>query len=162
MKTKPFLSFAFLSLILFDASLAQWSSIGNIEGFKNNAHGITLSAKPAIVEVSILAPDVFRIRMSKDGFFPPDTSWAIIEKRIGDQTFKMHESDDAIFLVTSKMTLKIKCAPCRFEFYDIQGNLINQDEPSKGMAWSGKEICVWKTMPADEYYFGFGEKAGAL
>jgi len=162
MKLKPFLSFAFLLLILFDASIAQWSSIGNIEGLKKNNHGITLSVKPAIIEISILAPDVFRIRMSKDGYFLPDSSWAVIEKTLGDQTFNVHETDKAVFIVTVKLTLKIKRSPCRFEFYDMQGSLINQDDPSKGMAWSGNEICVWKTMPADEYYFGLGEKAGAL
>src|SRR3989442_1545840 len=30
------------------------------------------------------------------------------------------------------------------------------------MAWEGGEVRVWKSMPADEYYYGLGDKAGPM
>ena len=152
-----------LLLILSTAiSYSQWHSIGNIDRFERLIDGIKIFTKPAVVQIIILEPDVIRIRMAKDGIFMPDSSWAVIAGGFEDQNFEIKEINDDIFITTSMLSLKIKKSPYRLSFYDTEGSMINQDEPSKGMAWSGNEVTIWKTMPNEEYYFGFGEKAGAL
>ncbi|MDI6765534.1 MAG: glycoside hydrolase family 31 protein [Bacteroidota bacterium] len=155
----------FLTAILFMFPLqacSQWISIGTVVNFEKQDNGVVLSVPPAKVQIKILSPDVIRIRMTKDGYFLPDKSWAVVTDKLGEQSFELKETTDKIFLTTSKLTVRIQKSPCRISFLDKHGNIINQDEPTKGICWSGNEIAVWKSMPKDEYYFGFGEKAGAL
>ena len=54
----------------------------------------------------------------------------------------------------------MQLSPFRISFYDRAGHLISQD--SEGMAWDGDRVRCWKSMPADEHYFGLGEKGDDL
>lgn len=165
----PFYKMFFSFLILFGILIllpkrtaAQWISIGSIDGYKKSENGLEISAKPAKILVAVLSPEVIRVRMTNDENFLPDSSWAVVQTNLGAQTFDVKESRGEISLTTSALTLRIQKSPCRLAFYDAQGNLINQDEPSKGMGWADSEIAVWKRMPEEEQYYGFGEKAGRL
>lgn len=154
-----------LSFILFIGQLLSFSqvtSIGSITDFQKIDDGLILNALPAKVKIQFLSPDILRIRTTKDGIFKPDHSWAILDDIKGDQAFNMKETTDKIFLTTSRLTIRIQKSPCRISVLDLNGNIVNQDDSLKGMCWSGNEISVWKKMPANEYYFGLGEKAGAI
>ncbi|HEV8539101.1 MAG TPA: glycoside hydrolase family 31 protein, partial [Bacteroidota bacterium] len=149
--------------VLPQRSKAQWRAIGPIDSLERVPDGVVVSAAPAKVHLSVLAPDVIRIRMSKTGTFLPDSSWAVVGRVAGGKTtFDVRETKEKIEVTTSALTVSIQRSPCRIAFYNREGTLINKDEPSKGMGWSGSEIAVWKSMPEDEQYFGFGEKAGSL
>jgi alpha-glucosidase len=100
--------------------------------------------------------------MSKDGSFLPDSSWAVISHPVSTPEFKLLDKPEEIILTTARVVVHVKKHPCRISFNDKFGNVILQDEPSKGMEWSGSEVAVWKTMPSNEQYYGFGEKAGML
>ncbi|MBF8249275.1 MAG: Alpha-glucosidase [Bacteroidetes bacterium] len=141
---------------------AQWTSIGNVSAVEKTGDGIILSAPPAKVQITVLDQSVLRVRMDQDGQFAEDRSWAVVKTDLGPRTFTVDDAASEVVLKTSKLTLRVTKNPCRLAFYDAQGNLVNQDDPGKGMAWSGNQVSVWKTMPLDEQYFGFGEKAGAL
>ncbi len=141
---------------------AQWISIGNVTAVERTNDGALISASQARIRLTVVSPAVIRVRMSATGTFLPDSSWSVVERRIGSQAFNLTESADEIALTTSTLTCRVKRFPCRLAFYDAGNSLLNQDDPAKGMGWSGKQIAVWKTMPPDEQYFGFGEKAGAL
>lgn len=149
-------------LLFPQAALPQWRSIGAITRVDTTAEGLLISADPAKVRISVLAPDVVRIRMSRDGSFRPDSSWAVVRRDLGDSRFTLTDSPGALELATSKLKLRIGRSPCRLTFYDAAGNPCSEDDSAKGMSWSGNEIACWKTMPPDEFYFGFGEKAGSL
>ena len=148
--------------LLPQRSIAQWNSLGSVAGVTKTENGLVLDVPPASVRISVLAPDVIRIRMSKNGTFLPDSSWAVINTSLGSSAFTLIDSPSTVMLKTSSVSVKVDKKPCRISFLDNSGTVINQDEPSKGMSWSGNEIAAWKTMPEDEKYFGFGEKAGSL
>ena len=153
----------FIMLIMLSQhGWSQWKSIGTIDGIERRENGILLSANPAKVQITVLSPNVIRVRMSKDGAFLPDSSWAIVQRVLGNSHYEMKNSYKEIILSTLALSVKIQKSPCRISFYDTSGTLINTDDPLKGMSWAGSEVAVWKTMPSDEQYFGFGEKAGML
>lgn len=141
---------------------AQWISIGNVTGFQKIEHGIELAVDPARVRITVHGPDVIRVRMSRTGGFGPDQSWAVVHSEVGDRSFDVQETSTTLTLNTSMLEVRIQKKPCRISFLDRKGNVINEDEPTKGMSWAGSEVAVWKTMPADEWYYGFGEKSGQL
>ena len=142
--------------------VAQWVSIGNVTSVERVGDGVIVSAKPAMVQLSVIAPEVIRVRMTAGGTFLPDSSWAVVQHVPGPTSYTLTESADELVLSTSKLKVHVRKSPCRLAFYDANGNRINQDDPSTGMSWSGTKVVVWKTMPQDEQYFGFGEKAGAF
>ena len=74
---------------------AQWISIGNIDSMLKVDDGIRIFAHPAAVRITVLAPDVIRVRMSPDGKFLPDSSWAVIQNKLGSQEFRFTDSKEA-------------------------------------------------------------------
>jgi len=150
-------------LILFPKrSIAQWNSVGNIDRFREFKDGIEISAGPAKIRISVVSLEIIRVRMSPTGTFGPEDSWAVVDTNIGSRAHEVDDSPDAITLKTSAVMVRVQKRPCRISFYDAKGNLINEDDPTKGMGWAGNEVAVWKTMPQNEFYFGFGEKSGEL
>ena len=149
-------------LVLPQPARSQWRSIGPVTGVDSAAHGLLISADPAKILLAVLAPDIVRIRMSPDGNFSPDSSWSVVDRNPGDSRFTLRETPHAVELATSRLKVRVERSPCRISFYDSAGTLLNEDDPAKGMGWSGNEKACWKRMPADESYFGFGEKAGPL
>ena len=140
---------------------SHWVSIGNVNSVKRIKHGVHIHTNNGSIQITVCAPDVIRIRVRKADQIKPDHSWAVIQQKLGSQRFDL-VNRKSLKIKTSKLILVIKKQPCRLAFYSIDGNLINQDAPSRGVEWSNNKVCIWKTMPKDEYYFGFGEKAGPL
>lgn len=151
-----------LFLLLSTTSYAQWRAAGPILSVRKIDDGVLLSIRPAILSIQVLSPDVIRIRMSPTGVFAPDSSYAVIDQKIGDQQFTLLDSTRSVTLKTSSLSVRVTKYPCRIAFLDNNGTVINEDDPVKGMEWSGGEVSVWKIMPPDEHYYGFGEKAGSL
>ncbi|MBI1806327.1 MAG: DUF4968 domain-containing protein [Ignavibacteria bacterium] len=151
------------TLLCIDVSFGQWRSLGAVDGFEKSKNGLIISARPAQIQITVLSPDVIRVRVSTDGHFQPDSSWAVIRQTLGNQSFSVTETKNELKLSTTRLIVRINRAPCRMIFCDTLGTVINQDEPSKGICWASPgEVGVWKTMPENELYYGFGEKAGSL
>lgn len=142
---------------------SQWQSIGAIDQIgSKDATGITLRSGPAVVQVTALSDDVVRVRLSPSGTFDSDRSVAIVGTPGPSPTVAITENDAAILLKTARLTVRVQKSPLRIAFLDKDGAILCSDDSLKGMAWCGKEVRVWKSMPIDEHYYGFGEKAGAL
>ena len=139
-----------------------WNSLGRVSSYEKQNDGIIISIPPALLSVSVLSPAVIRFRMTPSGSFQTDHSWAVVNTKLGDQKYTIGETPDFITIKTSVISVTIMKNPCRILVHDGYGNLLNRDDSVKGMCWSGSDVRVWKTMPRDEQYFGFGEKAGSL
>jgi alpha-glucosidase len=165
MKTSRHRIISFMTLLfLITTSLvrAQWQSIGNMDSFSSEENGVTIKSGPAVVQVLVLAPDLVRIRVAKDGAFGPDQSWAVVKSIWKSVHIEVHDSKDELRLTTSAMVIVVQKRPIRLSFFDRDGRLLNKDDDDRGMSWTGKSVRVWKFMPQSENYYGLGEKAGAL
>lgn len=152
-----------LSLLSFQPRiLAQWQSIGTVDAVRAIAQGIELHAAPATVRITAVSPEIIRVRMSAAGRFLPDSSWAVSDPLPGYDQFDIHRSEHVTTLSTPALNVIVYHTPCRIEFTDRSGRRLNRDDSIRGMSWAGQEVAVWKEMPQDEYYFGFGEKSGSL
>lgn len=157
------LSLAALVLLVATGSNSQWQSIGNVDRLvSHDAHALTLQAGPAIVEVRLLAEGIAHVRMSPSGKFGPDESWAVINTSFPLPSGRFLETDSSYQLEGKRLGVIVMKRPLRIRFLDSTGAPFAADDAAKGMAWSGREIRVWKSMPLDEHYYGFGEKAGLL
>ncbi|MEK9136007.1 MAG: TIM-barrel domain-containing protein [Bacteroidota bacterium] len=158
---RPSLLAVVLTLICSTA-FSQWQSIGNVDSFSVHGNEVTIYAGKSIVRASTIAPDLVRIRLAPGGKFAPDMSWAVVKTNWQKARVDVKESNEAIVVTTDEMSLVIAKKPLRIRFIDRAGSILNEDEPAKGMSWSGADIRVWKKMPENEYFYGLGEKAGRL
>ncbi len=142
--------------------LAQgWQHIGKVQRVEKLRDGVELTAGPAKVRVTVFRDGIFRVRLAPDGNFPKDFSWAVVELA-EPPSVKIEENQKEIRIISGKVIAAVQRAPLLINFSDTTGTVYLADEPSLPMAWNGQRVHIWKKMPADENYYGLGDKAGPM
>ncbi len=144
------------------AAHAEWHSVGKVVDTQVQGNNITFHTAHAIVRVSVLAPDIVRVRMRPGSSLGPDYSWAVVKKHWPAVHLEFSRGPNLRVIRTGKLEIHAQIAPFRLAFYDSAGRLISKDSDDLGMGWSGKQVRCWKHMPSDEQYFGLGENSGRL
>ena len=154
---------AIIVAILFcPGARAAWQEIGGMTAGPPQGNQITFHNPGMTAVVTVLAPDLVRVRMGRGATLGPDYSWAVI-KTDWPQAHPQISGDKGLYKIrTSEVEVRIQMNPFRVAFYDLAGGLISKDRDSLGTAWDGANVRCWKSMPPDEHYFGLGEKAGPL
>lgn len=151
-----------LATVATATAQAEWHSIGKVIGSQVEGSRITFHTEHAVVQVSVLAPDVVRVRAAQGTSFGPDDSWAVVKKDWPAVHVEISHASDEEVIRTGKLEIHAQLSPFRLSFDDASGRLISKDSNDLGMAWNGKQVRCWKQMPEDEHYFGLGENAGPL
>lgn len=142
------------------SALAGWHKVGKMTAGRPQDNQIEFHNSRAIVVVTVLAPDLVRVRMVPGRSLPPDYSWAVAKTHWPKVAVTFSGSKDIRVIRTAKMEVRVDLAPFRIAFYNGKGELISKD--AREMAWDGNSVRCWKWMPSDEQYYGLGEKAGPL
>jgi alpha-glucosidase len=141
---------------------AGWKSIGNAQLTLNSDQQIVINCGEAQVQITPFAEDMVRVRVVRGEIKNDPGSWAVAKDRWNLPTHVYKEDARSITIGLKDLTVKITKSPVRISFLTPGGEVINQDDSSKGMAWDAKQVRVWKSMPEEELYYGFGEKTGRL
>ncbi|MDZ7262225.1 MAG: DUF4968 domain-containing protein, partial [candidate division KSB1 bacterium] len=141
---------------------ANFQFLGNVQSFHQQQNQLILNCGVPQVQITVLAPDLIRIRMTSNGHFPEDHSYAVVKTDWPATEPSVQDSPHEIVITTAELVLRINKSPCRLAFYDQAGNLINKDYPPFGMGWDGDKITCWKEMTPDEKFYGLGEKVGGI
>jgi alpha-glucosidase len=141
---------------------ASWRPIGAMAASPPSRDQIIFRNAHAIVSISVLAPDMVRVRMAPTPRFGPDYSWAVIKADWPQVPADFSGAGNTRVIRTQELELRIQLSPFRIAFYDSQGRLLSKDADQWGMASDGQRVRCWKSMSPDEHYFGLGEKAGPL
>lgn len=152
-----------LILCLTAVACAQWQSAGAVTAITPLPNGMEVRAGAVRVRLTALSPTVVRVRFARDGNFPPDHSFAVVEKTgFSAPTVQVSNKADAAEFSTGALQVRVAKSPLRVIFLDAKGQVILQDDPKHPVSWAGTEFRVWKSMPEDEHYFALGDKAGPL
>jgi len=138
-----------------------WQHIGAVQRVDKLSDGIELTAGHAKVRITFFRDDVARIRAASDGNFSKDTSWAVIETAEPPQ-FTIDDTPAEVRLSSPSLRVTVKKSPLLVTFTDASGDVLLADEPSLPMAWNGGRVRTWKTLQADENYYGLGDKTGPI
>ncbi len=140
--------------------LAEWHGVGKMTAETLQGDQIRFHNSQAVVSVTVLAPDLVRVRMVPGKTLPPDYSWAVVKTVWPKVAVEFSGGKKTRIIRTSELEVRIDLSPFRIAFYNNKGELISKD--SRQMAWEGGAVRCWKWMPKDEQYYGLGEKAGSL
>jgi alpha-glucosidase len=149
-----------LAALVAATAQAEWHSIGNVTGSQVEGSRIAFHTEHAIVQVSVLAPDVVRVRMAHGTSLGPDDSWAVVKKQWPAVHVESSRTTNEEVIRTGKLAIHVRLSPFRLSFEDVSGRTISRATDDLGMVWNGNEVRCWKQMPEDEHYFGLGENAG--
>ena len=151
-----------LAAVAATAARAEWHSIGKVTSSHVAGNKITFHTAHAVVQLTVLAPGIVRVRMAPGSTFGPDYSWAVVKKQWPAVDVEVSHAPNMEVIRTGKLEIHAQLSPFRLSFDDAAGRMISRDSESLGMAWDGKQVRCWKHMPQDEHYFGLGENAGRL
>lgn len=117
-----------------------------------------------ILEVTVLRDSAIRFRYSTEGVFEPDFSYAIDEEAShGFNHLEVNSEKDQYSIITSKIKITVQKENLRIAIFDLDGNLINQDEA--GFHWEenyefgGNIVKMSKGSSESECFYGLGDKA---
>ncbi len=119
----------------------------------------------AVLAVSVLTESLLRVRYAFEGEFLARRSWAVApeDSTFSPVDFEIKEEAGWVTLVTSKISLQVRRKDGGVAFLDAAGNTLLEDAAEMGPAYEpGGAVASLKTMPANEHYYGFGERTGLL
>jgi alpha-glucosidase len=142
------------------------SAVFVLDTFSSSAplpNGIEVSGQQAVIQAVALRDDVIRIRIARDGVLPEDSSWAVLASARREKVdVTSEDSADAVGFRTKLMRLRVDRKTLRMSLTDLQGNVLQEDAPGWPAEFHDKAFRIYKRMPANEHYFGLGDKIGTL
>jgi alpha-glucosidase len=143
---------------------AEWQSIGTVTPGTPEENQISFRSPRSLVSISVLAPDLVRVRITSGSSFGPDYSWAVI-KPLADwpkATMEFATQGNGRVIRIAELEVRVRLKPFGVAFYDHEDRLISKDDDAHPVAWDGARVRNWRSMPPDGHYLGLGEKAGPL
>ena len=161
---------------IFESSPTQNGRYEPLERAKLLDHddrSIRMGAGSATVEVTALAPNLFRIGMFPDGR-PPDYTSEAVAKEDWQPVAAQMTGEEEISFSTEAATAHISLNPLRVSFSDSSGRTFAADDEELGMgvvalpdadvfsAPLGNPVRLYKRREEGERYFGCGERTSGL
>ncbi len=155
-------------------TVGRYRPLGVGELLDHDDNSLRLRAGSTTVEITALAPDLFRVGMFPAGGPPSYDSEAIARKNWDPVEVSMQESDEELTLSTTAASARISLSPLRIGFSDGSGRKFAVDDPELGMGAVetagadifseplGSPVRLYKRRETGERYFGCGERTSGL
>ncbi|MCZ0755362.1 glycoside hydrolase family 31 protein [Anoxybacillus sp. J5B_2022] len=135
--------------------------IGNMLAFLREKHVFSFSCDTGVVKIRFYREDVVRVVFHPFGETSLKTSVAVI-KQPEKVEVAARETDEAVTLTSTKLTVVLQKRPFRVFVYDDAGRLLVA-EGERGMAFTHRgHVYCYKRMDEADHFYGFGEKTGFL
>jgi alpha-glucosidase len=157
--------------------ITKLEKIGPVVSFTRSERAVVFNCSDhSQLQVTLLAPDLVRIRASFTQPFPAkDHSWAIAKTDWATPRWSLSETGAAVVITTDELEIVVQRSPLLIEFRDARTHaVINADEQPlaydaagllKGMMFdpdAGPFVAAAKKFGFDEHFYGLGEKAARL
>jgi alpha-glucosidase len=148
--------------------------LGPGELLDHDDRSLRVKAGTTTVEVTALAPDLFRVGMFPEGRPPRYDSEAIAKEDWEPVEVSMQESEKELTLSTTAATARISLQPLRVGFADPSGRTFAVDDEELGMGAVettgadvfseplGSPVRLYKKRERGERFFGCGERTSGL
>ena len=147
-------------------STAIWAQPGSQPQATNSTvstlpNGIELNAGELHERIVALRDDVLRVRAWRGDKPPEDASWAVLaEARRASVSAAVANAGDLVGFRTGALKVEVDRSTLEITVRDAAGNIVQRD--ARPLRFDGDAFRIYKAIPADEHYFGLGDKAGPL
>jgi alpha-glucosidase len=137
-------------------------TLGSVSGAASLPAGLRLeTSSGGMVQIVALRDDIFRVRASAGSSLPEDESWAVAaETRRSSVAATREDNADSVGFSTAGAHVSVARADLRLTVRDNSGRILFSE--AAPLRFDGASFRVSEAMPADEHYFGLGDKAGSL
>ncbi|MGB8322585.1 MAG: TIM-barrel domain-containing protein [Candidatus Acidiferrum sp.] len=141
------------------AAVAQPDAVNS----RSLPNGIEIRRGNFVLQVVALREDVLRIRESAKSELPEDASWAVpVEIRHQSVQVTPESAAGTVGFHTKALRTRIDQSTLSLSITDLEGNVVQEDVPAWPPDFHQDAFRIYKKMPADEHYFGLGDKTGGL
>ena len=152
----------------------RYEPLGAAELLDHDDRSLRLRAGSTTVEVTALAPDLFRVGAFPEGRPPGYDSEAIAKREWDPVDASMERSDGVLTLSTPQASSRVSLDPVRVSFTDPSGRAFAADDEELGMGFVerreddvfkkplGSPPRLYKRREEGERYFGCGERTSGL
>jgi alpha-glucosidase len=142
---------------------AGFVRLDHVTGSRAISNGIEIQSGTALMRITALRDDLLRVRVGADGQLPEDASWATLASaRSAAVAVTPEESAAALGFKTAKLRVSVRRDPLEMTVTDLDGHVISEDLPGRPIEFHGAAFRIYHKSPADEHYFGLGDKPGPL
>ncbi len=137
--------------------------LDRVTASRATTNGIEIRSGTALLQITALRDDVLRVRVGPNGQLPEDASWAALPAaRSATAPVTPESSPSAVGFKTAKLHVTVRKDPLELKVTDLDGHVIAEDLPGRPVEYHGSSFRVYMKSPADEHYFGLGDKPGPL
>jgi alpha-glucosidase len=131
--------------------------VSGVTAFENGIHIATTNG--GIEEITALRDRVLRVRASASATLPEDASWAVLsEARKSSVPVTPENSDQTVGFRTQSLHVAVDRSTLCVTVRANDGSILQQD--SSPLRFEDSAFRIVKAMPADEHYYGLGDKIG--
>ncbi|MEH2009780.1 glycoside hydrolase family 31 protein [Nostoc sp.] len=140
-----------------------WTTVSNVKAVTWDNSIINFDCGDSRLTISVLAPNLIRVRFAPTGEFMPRRSWAVTldDAEWATIPFVVRETEATIEIETAQIRVCVQREKCRITYFDKANRPFAQDA-EMGMGWRMGAVAGWKQIAADEHFYGFGERTGWL
>lgn len=125
------------------------------------SNGVEMRSGELHEQITALRDDVLRIRAWRGQTPPEDASWSVLpEARRASVTVTIDDVADHFGFRTHVLIVEVDRQTLEITIRDLSRNILQQD--ARPLRFDGDAFRIYKQMPADEHYFGLGDKTGPL
>ncbi|BBL79526.1 alpha-glucosidase [Rubrobacter xylanophilus] len=149
-----------------------YEPLGAAEPVLQEADRLRLRAGSTTVEVTALAPDLFRVGAFPDGRPPEYASEAVAEEDWAPVPVSVRETEEGLALATPEAEARLSLSPLRIGFADRSGRTFCADDAELGMGVvrrgeagfppDSEPVMLHKRREEGERFFGCGERTSGL
>lgn len=153
-----------LLLVATFPAAAEVRHSGNVVGTSVLGSGVDLTLVGGErARVEVLANDTVRVRFAPSGTFDTFTSGALAGAPVSATNANVYDTPTGAYIVTPTLIAAIFKQPYRVVVWRANGTLLQVDlEPAVSWDTVSGSVFTRKWAPADERYYGFGERGGPL
>ena len=159
-RTAACLAFVLAACIPLPVS-AQWASIGEMPAPVREGNTLTFKNRQAVVTVSLVAPEIVRIRFSPGVTLGRDHSYAVVSKDFEDPGARFVLSRNGTTIDTAALRVTISHRPFRIAVFTPQGEPLDQDDAAMGMAFSGRRYASGSGCDRTNRSMGSARRTGS-
>ena len=126
--------------------------------FTHLPNGIESGHGATRVQVTALTNSIIRVRISREGKFGEDASWAV-PASVRHESVAVSATEDGFR--TKAIAVHLNPETFQLSVTDLAGRSISADG-SEPVRFDGTGFTLRKAMPISEHYFGMGDKTGVL
>lgn len=165
-------AFCFLLVAMFAAAFAFGQSrtppqesivqLRQVTGVQALPDGVEVRSGMAALRITALGDDLLRVRISRDGTFSADHSWAVLPEMLSHTVQVMPIAGANPGFKTGLLLVTVNSSLLQVVIRDKAGRILSADDQQRPVTFYGEQFKVYKSMAEDERFFGLGDKPGAL